>query len=460
MATTVSSSRASNYRRLAGYISTICFGLSFALLVTLILPSPIWWLGAVAVLSLVFILITTFNAPEVVFVLFIFAGQFKETPIFARISGFFDITVLMAIMTIVGLSHRFLGNNHKYVLKGKFLTMWFLFCIFMTSSLLWTLSDGYGLYKVGTFITLSSLSMITPLLIFDSRIQVRRLFFTISSFCTVLSFFAVRIGLEAVSRFQFVNVPGSNYLGLGYTAGIGFVVSLLYFVPRGGWSTIFGTIAVVLSGLALLLSGGRGPLISLAFTLLVVALVSLKAPGRFERTTVLLSLLLALLFLGLIQFKLLPFTISYRLSLLLPFESQHRFLVDENATTGRPERWQAAWEAMASHPILGLGIGGFANWFTGQNIREYPHNIFFEAGAELGFPGLILMISLFWIPLKTLLRSSNIHVDREIKMLRTTALGIMIFSWMGAMFSGDFNDHRLVWMSAGLLAASYKWQAN
>src|SRR6185436_15836198 len=51
----------------------------------------------------------------------------------------------------------------------------------------------------------------------------------------------------------------------------------------------------------------------------------------------------------------------------------------------------AGIQQIGQHPILGLGLGGFARLGLGVN---YPHNIFLNFWVELGILGLI---SFLWI---------------------------------------------------------------
>lgn len=446
-------------QRSSGFFAAACFGLMLALLTLLIVPASLQKIGFVAVVGMLGTIVILSRFPELFLVLFLFAGQFKGNPLFAPLAAVFDITVLTAMLTILGIGYVLFIEKRLIDLDKRALLLWYLFCCLMIASLLWTDSLTYGWEKAARFVTLGSLSFVAPILLLAGEGYIRRFFYALAGFCAIYSASGLYTGMTGDSGSGFISVAGANYLALASIGGVGVIVALLYLLPRGGWSSIAGLLVSVVSGEALLLSGGRGPLIALIGTMLCITIAGLLAPAIFGRTTAMLSILLTLVFLGLFLFDLLPETLTYRLGLLLPDAWQSGVVVQENAETGRPERWQAAWEAFSTHPIRGLGSGGFAPWFWREDVRDYPHNIFFEAAAELGVPGLFVVFALFWLPTSTLLRTAHGGEALELRLLRVTALGLMLFGWIEAQFSGDFNDNRFVWLISGMLAALSQWQA-
>jgi O-antigen ligase len=424
----------------------------------LILPPSVQWLGVVAALAFIFVLIITLKAPEITFVLFLFAGQFKASPFFIELSSLFDVTLFMAIMTIFGVLRKILTENLSLKIERKMTMAWMSLCMLMILGLFKTPSINYGLAKTTQFISLSSIAFVTPLVLFTKKTApVHRFYYAILIFGTAYSFFALQIGIDKASIQDFVFIPGSNYLGLGLVVGMGIIIGLLYLIPRGGRFAIAGVITIMLSGGALLLSGGRGPLLALVVTLLFVALASLVVPARLDRTVVVPSLLLALVFAGLIKFDLLPANISYRLSLLQSGVLEQDML---GSAYERRRLWQSAWDAMGSYPLFGLGSGGFADWDYKMDVRWFPHNPFLEAGAEMGFPGMFLVVYLLWLSLRALFSNSrgsasSVPTRREFRILCTTALGLLIFIWSSAMVSGEL-DNRPAWMTLALLVSLCK----
>jgi putative inorganic carbon (HCO3(-)) transporter len=99
---------------------------------------------------------------------------------------------------------------------------------------------------------------------------------------------------------------------------------------------------------------------------------------------------------------------------VLPDQFSARFdtMGEDNSSKLRLEYWDWGWETMKEHPIFGIG---YFNWLSSysQHLVELNihrpaqvcHNIFIQAGSELGFVGLgmvlILIISTFVLNART-----------------------------------------------------------
>ncbi|HEX6750637.1 MAG TPA: O-antigen ligase family protein [Longimicrobium sp.] len=77
---------------------------------------------------------------------------------------------------------------------------------------------------------------------------------------------------------------------------------------------------------------------------------------------------------------------------ILPPEQKARFQTagTDNTSVNRKEYWKRGREIMRDYPVLGIGYANWpdyhqANW----GYRALPHNIFLEAGAEMGYTGLL-----------------------------------------------------------------------
>lgn len=79
-----------------------------------------------------------------------------------------------------------------------------------------------------------------------------------------------------------------------------------------------------------------------------------------------------------------------------------------DAGTGRCQYWNAALDAYASNPVLGLGAGGYEAWWAKEgslpNFILDAHSLFLETLAELGLAGLALLVGFIGLAAVTGLR--------------------------------------------------------
>jgi O-antigen ligase len=77
----------------------------------------------------------------------------------------------------------------------------------------------------------------------------------------------------------------------------------------------------------------------------------------------------------------------------------------------RPHYWRVAWQDFEANPILGSGAGTFgAFWLEHRPVDEFvhdAHSLFLESLAELGSPGLALLVVGFGVPLVALRRRQD-----------------------------------------------------
>jgi O-antigen ligase len=70
----------------------------------------------------------------------------------------------------------------------------------------------------------------------------------------------------------------------------------------------------------------------------------------------------------------------------------------EGSAEQRFEIQKTAWRIIMDHPVFGIGLGGYQYEnakYAPELGRKDTHNTYFNLGAEVGFPGLILWCTLF-----------------------------------------------------------------
>jgi O-antigen ligase len=113
----------------------------------------------------------------------------------------------------------------------------------------------------------------------------------------------------------------------------------------------------------------------------------------------------------------------------VPPEQQARLQASgEDATSiARLVRWKAGIEIMNDHPFIGIG---HANWmpyyrdFYPQNHTGLSHNIFIDAGAELGYTGLMLFCLMILYTLVNNYRTRKLASAIDNRFIFYTAHGL------------------------------------
>jgi putative inorganic carbon (hco3(-)) transporter len=105
---------------------------------------------------------------------------------------------------------------------------------------------------------------------------------------------------------------------------------------------------------------------------------------------------------------------------LLPAEQKTRFseMGEDETSQSRITYWKRGLMAMERYPVTGIGYKNWINWSArtfgfdygkgGEKMVQLPHNIFIEAGAELGITGLLVFIGLILATLYTNYRTRKL----------------------------------------------------
>lgn len=176
--------------------------------------------------------------------------------------------------------------------------------------------------------------------------------------------------------------------------------------------------AVGLMGVALVLSGSRGGLVSLISALLLIAFLAARAR---ESGSVLLRFgLVAALVVAIIGGAVL----TGGESSLTRFSETAQ---SADVTTNRGEIWKVSMRIIGTHMPLGAGFGAFAAAYTpfdpanGSERVEQAHNDYLQIAADAGVIGIILGVFFIW----QLFRSGIANVGTENIFRRGVAIGAL-----------------------------------
>jgi O-antigen ligase len=150
--------------------------------------------------------------------------------------------------------------------------------------------------------------------------------------------------------------------------------------PRIEKLFLYGCLGV--TSIAFLLAASRGGILGLAIGLLYL----MARSGRGIRNLAVLGLIIVPLLL------VVPNTLVQRFS--------HPNKGDEEAVDQRKTTWIAGLRMVASHPLVGVGLGNFEFVVvryedpTQKPVWHLAHNTYIEVAAELGIPGFLAYLAL------------------------------------------------------------------
>ena len=372
-----------------------------------------------------------------------------------------DITVIATLIIWLGLVKILLEGNWKLPSEPKSIVYLFLiFGLLLGISYIYTASPDYGFRKILRFNTFAVTMFISPLLIIKSPADSKRL---LSYFYFLL---VIIIGIMLLQFVYFlkwgdfaivlaywnrISIPGANPIQVSRYLAIGAAMMIALLIRNKPSQSLhyFAILFVIL--LSIILSGSRGPLVSIIIGSIVYAILyERKHSSRIYGYGILaIGTIITLLLL-------LPESLTQRFfdisqgSVIMTQQGVRRI----STIATRFEFWSMslqAWFSSITSFFIGLGAGSFSSLFIWRDWRWYPHNLFFEIIAELGLIGLVIgvlfIIKSYQIINKGIQRGS--FTDHSALWVAGT-----VVMFIAAQFSGDINDNRILWMFIGISIAS------
>jgi O-antigen ligase len=372
-----------------------------------------------------------------------------------------DITVIATIIIWLGLVKILLEGNWKLPSEPKSIVYLFLiFGLLLGISYIYTASPDYGFRKILRFNTFAVTMFISPLLIIKSPADSKRL---LSYFYFLL---VIIIGIMLLQFVYFlkwgdfaivlaywnrISIPGANPIQVSRYLAIGAAMMIALLIRNKPSQSLhyFAILFVIL--LSIILSGSRGPLVSIIIGSIVYAILyERKHSSRIYGYGILaIGTIITLLLL-------LPESLTQRFfdisqgSVIMTQQGVRRI----STIATRFEFWSMslqAWFSSITSFFIGLGAGSFSSLFIWRDWRWYPHNLFFEIIVELGLIGLVIgvlfIIKSYQIINKGIQRGS--FTDHSALWVAGT-----VVMFIAAQFSGDINDNRILWMFIGISIAS------
>lgn len=231
-----------------------------------------------------------------------------------------------------------------------------------------------------------------------------------------------------------IALEGSNTIASGRLAGAALVIVAVLAISGGSrWWLLLVGLAAAFGGL-MIATGSRGPVVAAVAAISAVALLS-RVPRRGFRLILALGGLAA----GWLLIQDSQSAGAARIAATLSGEA--------SAISTRIDIWAAAIREIGNHPF-GVGWSHFVDVLTaGERLssgdRQYPHNVILEAAVEGGWLFGIAVAALIAIAVRRAwTQSTTPHA--------AAFLGLLLFTVINAMVSGDINDNRLMWACVAL----------
>lgn len=363
-----------------------------------------------------------------------------------NISTFVSIAVgniFLAILTLcffIKIYKKQVKFNYAY--KGYFIAVG-LFIAIMLLSALFSGDIVYGIKRWADMWIWRFMPFVVVLFLLNNYIDAKKVMLTAFAGITVTSVYAVYQGLAGMSR-------ANGFYGHPMTLG--------------GWLCIFLPLLLIeffekkllkqyhwLAGLAfcicsagLVFNATRGAWLAVA---IVCGLLLIYYMLKSKRNMVIGALFIILISVVLVNNT----KFMHRLDTIDDFDKYQ-------SNTERILIWQSAWNMFKDHPILGVGLGQYAESYQKEYISpqakepnlEHAHNNFMQMLAEngiVGFTGFIIMFG--YIILKNFidwLKTKNIYA-------------LMIISSTICLFLQGFTEYnvgnsaviKMYWFTFGLL---------
>jgi O-antigen ligase len=383
---------------------------------------------ALAIPAALAIAVFLMREPLALLALYLSIGLFKEQAFVKALP--IDATLALGVLLAIVCGVRLVTGRVRRVPYGFALAI-AVVSFSLAASLAWTSAPSYGGEKVATFLTVTMLAIGAPFFLFERWDDLWRFFAWIVIVAVPVAVTAVVTPSPDTGRLAGDNTIGTSRLLC--TAALVLVLGALasrsrWRLPAAGAAAGFIAIAAAV--------GSRGPMLSLALTLVVVlAAWLLRVPRKVAP-----ALAVAVVSLAVVPFLSLPETSRERLSSAVSdpvaaFREDARYLLVQQAS-----------DLIEAHPILGGGAGAFST----VSVLEWPHNLFLELWSELGLAAVLVVAAAVIAALVGLFRLAwRLPAGGREQGLAYTLLAVFVFNLLAVQVSGNINDNRDFW---GMLA--------
>jgi O-antigen ligase len=332
---------------------------------------------------------------ETVFLLFVFAGQYKGFP---ELNWFpVDMTALFFLLSItVALLIGATRVNVISALEERGAVLFVLFIVWVVISILWSSFSVENKTKVIYSATLTLWSF------FGAYLFVSRSWFAVRRFLIgvvvisvlLLLYWGYHRFILGIALFGDLEDSPTSYQEYGFHAQ--YLVSALIaltIASRSAIRSLASALGLVTVFVIMLFIGSRAPLL-FGLASVPLALLMLLRRHRVRSLTFLVSLSVAAALLITVALWASGPEAMYRLGEQMTTLERLQTYREPAFGSSMAQRIDGQLFALArwlEAPVMGWGIGEFALM---HDYLQYPHNLFLEILVETGFVGLCLLIAL------------------------------------------------------------------
>lgn len=394
--------------------------------------------------------------PIVMFAGLLFVGDFKTVP--AKGISLSDPTLLIFLLCCGAIVTDWLRDSisahpgwslrHLFAGQALKISLFMLFTALLAFSFLYTPAAQYGRTKLLRFLTFETVAFFGPILLLKNEKVLRPLLWAM----IVLSFPLLAREIMRVWHPSLQVLLGEvdvTELGDGAAFGAAILIALYSRLIR---SRIVLACVLGLMSVGMITAAARTPALSLVLTL-VISPFLLRASSPHLRLRRMLPILSFITILGVLTFLSVRNTAALGAKLTA---KQDEVVSMASGSTGRHgtiarrlDFYNSALNAVAQHPFIGLGLGGWSVFYSGQIEGQkpwtYPHDLLLEVASEQGLPGLALLLGL----LVSLFHSAwRVAKYPQLAFL----LPVFIFEVFNRVFTGSAEDRHL-WFWFGMVVA-------
>jgi len=205
------------------------------------------------------------------------------------------------------------------------------------------------------------------------------------------------------------------------------------------WTKLVAIIAILSGLIVVVATGSRGPFVGLVGGAALTFLGRKQLLWSLGSAVLLTAAFLVTLYLG---------PAEGRERILTVFGGRYSF-----EETGRGELYRMGLSHYRRNPLLGGGVGSFADYRGWGDTITYPHNIFIEVAEEMGTLGLVLLLITFAYCVRPMLRLRSRLEPSVAKIIQWLFWG----GFANAMVSFDISQQRALFASIGFLGAVRQW---